>query len=117
MHAGRQAPTCYHLESSTRACLFTDAFYALAILKHHVIAPCHSSQTLLSLSLAAAAAAAAYCCYSINSSLKSLNLHLHCLTTQKRGSKALVLDPGISGPLSLLDISLPDLLAEHGVSK
>lgn len=36
---------------------------------------------------------------------------------QKRGTKALILDPAVSGPLSLLDVSLPELLAEHGVTK
>ncbi|GLC45083.1 hypothetical protein PLESTM_001684800 [Pleodorina starrii] len=35
----------------------------------------------------------------------------------RRGKKALVLDPAISGPLGLLDTSLTDLLTEHGVVK
>ena len=38
-------------------------------------------------------------------------------SAQKRGTKALVLDQGVSGPLSLLDMSLPELMAEHGVTK
>ncbi|KAF5830121.1 hypothetical protein DUNSADRAFT_15012 [Dunaliella salina] len=33
------------------------------------------------------------------------------------GRKALVIDPSISGPLSMLDASLNELLAEHGVVK
>jgi hypothetical protein len=37
--------------------------------------------------------------------------------SQKRGTKVLVLDPLISGPLSLLDSNLPELVAEHGVTK
>jgi hypothetical protein len=36
---------------------------------------------------------------------------------QRRGKKALVLDPAVSGPLSLLDTGLADLLTEHGVVK
>lgn len=36
---------------------------------------------------------------------------------QKRGTKALVLDPSISGPLTLLEPNLPELLTEHGVIK
>ncbi|EFJ51049.1 hypothetical protein VOLCADRAFT_103690 [Volvox carteri f. nagariensis] len=35
----------------------------------------------------------------------------------RRGKKALVLDPAISGPLGLLDTALTDLLKEHGVVK
>ncbi|KXZ47472.1 hypothetical protein GPECTOR_35g910 [Gonium pectorale] len=35
----------------------------------------------------------------------------------RRGKKALVLDPAISGPLGLLDTSLTELLTEHGVVK
>ncbi|GIL47101.1 hypothetical protein Vafri_4014 [Volvox africanus] len=33
----------------------------------------------------------------------------------RRGKKALILDPAISGPLSLLDTALTDVLTEHGV--
>jgi len=33
------------------------------------------------------------------------------------GRKALVLDPSVSGPFSMLDASLTDLLTEHGVVK
>lgn len=36
---------------------------------------------------------------------------------QRRGKKALILDPSISGPLSLLDVGLTELFAEHGVVK
>jgi hypothetical protein len=36
---------------------------------------------------------------------------------QKRGKKALVLDPALSGPLTLLDAQLSALLTEHGVAK
>ncbi|KAG2453701.1 hypothetical protein HYH02_001913 [Chlamydomonas schloesseri] len=35
----------------------------------------------------------------------------------RRGKKALVLDPAVSGPLGLLDAGLTDLLTEHGVVK
>ncbi|PNH08906.1 Vacuolar protein sorting-associated protein 33 [Tetrabaena socialis] len=35
----------------------------------------------------------------------------------RRGKKALILDPAISGPLGLLDASLTELLTEHGVVK
>ncbi len=38
-------------------------------------------------------------------------------TLQKRGKKALLIDPSLSGPLSLLDPAMPELLAEHGVVK
>ena len=38
-------------------------------------------------------------------------------TPQKRGKKALVLDPAVSGPLTLLDPALSSLLTEHGVAK
>ncbi|GIL70610.1 hypothetical protein Vretimale_3719 [Volvox reticuliferus] len=33
----------------------------------------------------------------------------------RRGKKALILDPAITGPLSLLDTALTDVLTEHGV--
>lgn len=36
---------------------------------------------------------------------------------QRRGKKALILDPAVSGPLTLLDVSLTDRFAEHGVAK
>jgi hypothetical protein len=36
---------------------------------------------------------------------------------QKRGKKALVLDPAISGPLTQLDAGLSELFTEHGVAK
>lgn len=36
---------------------------------------------------------------------------------QKRGKKALVLDPAISGSLTLLDSGLSELLTEHGIAK
>ncbi|KAG1659726.1 hypothetical protein FOA52_012266 [Chlamydomonas sp. UWO 241] len=39
------------------------------------------------------------------------------LIDTRRGTKTLILDPAVSGPLSLLDVSLPELLAEHGVTK
>ncbi|PNW75167.1 hypothetical protein CHLRE_12g515550v5 [Chlamydomonas reinhardtii] len=35
----------------------------------------------------------------------------------RRGKKALILDPAVSGPLGLLDAGLTDLLTEHGVVK
>lgn len=38
-------------------------------------------------------------------------------TVQRRGKKALILDQAVSGPLSLLDVGLADLLTEHGVVK
>eukprot|EP00798_Chlamydomonas_sp_ICE-L_P015851 gene15851-21978_t len=38
-------------------------------------------------------------------------------TIAKRGKKALILDPSCSGPITLLDGSLSELLAEHGVCK
>lgn len=39
----------------------------------------------------------------------------HCACSQRRGKKALVLDPKLSGPLSL--IAQTSLLKEHGVEK
>ncbi|KAI8464581.1 MAG: Sec1-like protein [Monoraphidium minutum] len=39
------------------------------------------------------------------------------LIDSKRGKKALVLDPAVSGPLTLLDAGLSGLLSEHGVAK
>jgi hypothetical protein len=36
---------------------------------------------------------------------------------QKLGKKALILDPAVSGPLTLLDARLSELLSEHGVAK
>jgi hypothetical protein len=39
------------------------------------------------------------------------------LLPQRRGRKALLLDPALSGPLSLLDTAITDLLTEHGVVK
>lgn len=39
------------------------------------------------------------------------------LIDSKRGKKALVLDPAVSGPLTMLDPRLSDLLTEHGVAK
>jgi hypothetical protein len=36
---------------------------------------------------------------------------------QVRGRKALVLDPALSGPLTLLDTRLGELLSEHGVAR
>lgn len=36
---------------------------------------------------------------------------------QKRGKKVLVLDPSVSGPLTLLDPRLGELLTEHGVAR
>ncbi|GAX79670.1 hypothetical protein CEUSTIGMA_g7111.t1 [Chlamydomonas eustigma] len=39
------------------------------------------------------------------------------LIDSTRGTKALILDPNMSGSLSLLDASLPELLTEHGVVK
>lgn len=45
-------------------------------------------------------------------------LTVHCnVALQKRGKKALVLEPSISGPLTLLDAGLSELLTEHGVVK
>lgn len=43
--------------------------------------------------------------------------HHACMHSQRRGRKALILDPSISGPISLLDSSLTELLTEHGVAK
>jgi hypothetical protein len=39
------------------------------------------------------------------------------LPSQRLGTKALILDPNVSGSLTLLDASLPELLTEHGVVK
>ena len=53
-------------------------------------------------------------------SLAACSLRIAALkttTNQRRGKKALVLDPTISGPLSLLDAGLSELLTEHGVVK
>jgi hypothetical protein len=36
---------------------------------------------------------------------------------QKRGKKALILDPSISGALTQLDGGLSELLSEHGIVK
>lgn len=36
---------------------------------------------------------------------------------QRRGKKALIVDPSLSGPLSMLDMGLSEMLAEHGVAK
>jgi hypothetical protein len=44
-------------------------------------------------------------------------LTANSLLPQRRGKKALVLDPSLSGPLTLLDAGLSELLTEHGVAK
>jgi hypothetical protein len=36
---------------------------------------------------------------------------------QKRGKKALILDPAISGSLTQLDAGLSELFTEHGIVK
>lgn len=40
-----------------------------------------------------------------------------CLCVQRRGRKALVLDPSLTPALGQLDAALPELLAEHGVAR
>lgn len=39
------------------------------------------------------------------------------LPEQKRGKKALILDPAISGSLTQLDAGLSELFTEHGIVK
>jgi hypothetical protein len=43
--------------------------------------------------------------------------HMLSSLPQKRGKKALILDPSISGALMQLDAGLSELFTEHGVIK
>lgn len=43
--------------------------------------------------------------------------HRILFPVQRHGRKVLVLDPSLTGPLSLLDARISDLLSEHGISR
>eukprot|EP00877_Chromochloris_zofingiensis_P013688 jgi/Chrzof1/8573/Cz03g16010.t1 len=53
----------------------------------------------------------------LSSLRESARKQLVDLIDSKRGKKALLLDPALSGPLTLLDASLSELFTEHGIVK